>query len=284
MTVQFDETIVSALATRLSQWKSEEELTKLYQWPIESQIDKLRPEFESLAELINQKINKNTFEKTLCLRREIKKLKFSFPLSKWIIECWGGITTGKDAESLRTCLDEADKNNFDFNRIASWSKHVAFKYPEQYAIYDARVIYSLNWLLFKAGSKQYFPAPSGRNSVMELLDYRILLFIGHYKFDGVRDRLNEDINERKTSPGRKSYVANKLNKELFFDRKEAFVNYCQLLKIISQKLYQDGKTDLALTRVEMMLFSLADKDIALEVLGDFSKILSPSENAVPQHS
>lgn len=281
MAALFEDKIVKAIATELEKWKSDEQLRELYKWPIEKQIESLPEGFEELGKLVNAKAS--TLDKTLCLRGEVKNLKFSFPLSKWIIENWGGITTGKDEKSLKDCLRKADEGDFDFNRIASWSKHVAFKNPEQYAIYDARVIYSLNWLLFKAGSKQYFPAPSGRNSVMELLDYRILLFIGHYKVAGVKQRLEDDIEERK-QPGRKSFLAKKLKEELFIESKKAFSEYCDLLKIIARELYPNDQSGLALTKVEMMLFSLADKNIALEVLGDFAKILTPSDNAVPQHS
>lgn len=270
-----DKIIVKALATQLSKWKSDDELAKIYQWPIkeqQKQLNRLAVKYGNLAAEVDK--GSSQLEKAFLLRQMIiKEAPFKLDLSKWIIEDWGGITTGKDENSLKECLDEADKNNFDFNRIASWSKHIAFKDPVQYAIYDARVIYSLNWLLLKEGSKQYFPVPSGRNSVMELLDYRILLFIEHYKISGVGKLLREDIEARRNSPGRKSHVASKLNKELFIEQKNAFSAYCELLRKIALELYPNDQSGLAVTKVEMMLFSLADKDIALEVLGKFSKIL-----------
>lgn len=285
MTIFSDE-IITKLAEKLRNWSKDKELTKLYQWPLDDQLKKLKKECGSELKWLENLISSedNTFNKTLSLRKNIAGELEKRPLSdlmlpKWIIEDWGGITTGKDDESLKKCLEQANNKNYDFNRIASWSKHIAFKYPEEYAIYDARVIYSLNWLLFKAGSKRYFPAPSGRNSVMELLDYSILLFIDHYKIAGVEERLKEDIDARKNSPGRKSYVANNLRKKLFIEQKEAFSKYCNLLKETAKKLYPDDKTGLALTKVEMMLFSLADKDIALDVLGDFSKILSQGDDS-----
>lgn len=271
MTELFEKKIVVSLVTELSKWKSDDELAKLYQWPIEGALDRLPEQYKSIAAEVNK--GSGTLEKSLLLRQKLKELPFDLDLSKWIVEVWGGIT-GKDDESLKSCIEKADKQDFDFNRIASWSKHVAFKNPEQYAIYDARVIYSLNWLLLKAGSKRYFPAPSGRNSVMELLDYRILLLIKHYEVSGVEKHLNEDIDARKKSPGRKSYVANKLNKELFIESKNAFTEYCNLLLKIKRELYQDDPLGMGLTKVEMMLFSLADKDIALEVLRDFSKVVN----------
>jgi len=271
MTKLFSENIVATLVNELSKWSSDGELEKLYQWPIEGALSNLPVKYKSIAAEVNK--GNGTLEKSLLLRQIIKGLSSDFSLSKWIVENWGGIK-GKDDESLKSCIDKSDKQDFDFNRIASWSKHIAFKYPEQYAIYDSRVIYTLNWLLLKAGSKLYFPVPSGRNSVMELLDYRILLLIKHYEVSGVEKHLNDDIVARNMTPGRKSYVANKLNKELFIESKIAFVEYCELLLELKNKLYQNDPLGMGLTKVEMMLFSLADKDISLEVLSDFSKVVN----------
>ena len=70
-------------------------------------------------------------------------------IKKWIIQDWGGIRRGDS--SLQGHLSTAEKGigteesdpkrEFAIERIASWSKYLAFKYPKRYAIYDARVIY-----------------------------------------------------------------------------------------------------------------------------------------------
>jgi hypothetical protein len=54
----------------------------------------------------------------------------SHAIIAWIIRDWGGIKSGK----VLTC------GRGTFSRIASWSKILAFCKPEDYAIYDARVI------------------------------------------------------------------------------------------------------------------------------------------------
>ena len=108
---------------------------------------------------------------------------------------------------------------------------------------------------------------------MSLLDYRILLFIDYYKVAGVKQKLEADIDARMEEGG-KSSLTNELNGKLFIKPNEAFSEYCKLLKSVASKLYDNN--DMALTKVEMMLFSLADKNIAQEVLDEFSKILTPS--------
>lgn len=293
MTIFSDE-IITELVNKLQKWEAGENLAKLYQVPLDEQLDKLKEkcgndlkEMKWVDDLIKSKDNR--FVKTLRLREEIQHVTFDTKLSKWIVEDWGGITTGKN-KSLEKCIEDAEESAksheaqgystdqiFEFYRIASWSKHIAFRHPKHYAIYDARVIYSLNWLLFKAGSKKYFPFPSSRNSVMELLDYRILLYIHHYTKDGVMDLLKEDIKAREESHNAKSKVSGKLKGELFVEEKKAFSGYCNLLKQIADKLYP--KDTAGLTKVEMMLFSLADKDIAPEVLSNFLKIPSQDNDS-----
>ncbi|MDH2918588.1 MAG: hypothetical protein PXX73_05285 [Sideroxydans sp.] len=261
MSELFDEKIIDALADKLGDWKSDEKLAGLYNWPIEKTLQAMPAGFEYLEDKVNSAVNKNTFEKTLCLRREIAAIEvLSFPLSRWIVENWGGIA-GKNEASLKACIDKAESGDFDFNRIASWSKHMAFKHPDLYAIYDARVVYSLNWLLFKAGAQKYFPAPSGRNSVMELLDYRILLFIKHHTVDGVKQQLKDDIDAREIA-GTKSYLSNKLKQKLFIELKDAFDEYNKLLARLAEKLYPKEAMSLSRTKVEMMLFSVIPPQIS----------------------
>ena len=262
---KFGDAIVSQLAVKMKEWKSDEVLGKLYQCPLKKALINLKNiGYGAIAEVVE---SEKGLRQALLLRKNMADIKLPFKekLSKWIVEDWGGITTGK--ASLKNCIAKADAGDFDFNRIASWSKNSAFGKPKDYAIYDARVIYSLNWLLFKAGSNYYFPTPSGRNSVMELLNYQILLFIGHYKVEGIREKLKTDIESRETSPGNKSSFSNKLKRDLFIKEKEAFKEYCSLLKSVTRKLYPNDQE--GVTKVEMMLFSLADKNIALEVLGAF---------------
>lgn len=209
-------------------------------------------------------------------------------LAVWIIRDWGGIQSGKkptkatnpgggqpDTEDIQAdaklfdLLDKADEKasngKFDFDRIASWSKFIAFKYPQTHGVYDARVVYSLNWLLLKAGSKFFFPFLDGQNSVLSLLDYRTQIFLTHLGKKEFKKKLDEDINSRKQNPGKKSYIKSELEQGLFLDKKSAYWNYSLLLRQLANQVCPKDQAH-GVTRMEMILFSIADKDIAEEVM------------------
>jgi len=208
---------------------------------------------------------------TLELRRRIpaviretdRDLKLE-KIAEWIIREWGGIPVGNNlGEHVKKAEDshKASKGRFEFERIASWSKFMAFKYPEDYAIYDARVVYSLNWLLFCNGSTKFFPPLEGRNSVMGLLDYRLKLLLTRHSKDDVLIKLNE----RK---GARTHFLSELDEAVFMKKVDAYSAYCALLKEVANRLYP--KDDfLSLTKIEMILFSIADRDIAINVLEEW---------------
>lgn len=276
----------------------ETKLREIYKSPINAPLKELKDLLgDDSKNSIN--INENTgisiYEKTLVMRKELAEL-LSKPTpdernitAKWIIEIWGGIAAGRDdGTSLINCVNQADlvdKNDgkvFNFDRIASWSKYLAFKKPNKYAIYDARVIYSLNWLLYQSGAKQYLPFLSGRNSVMELLDYQIYLFFGKDRLHAakVKAALKKDIEKRREQSveladsklTNNSYFSRDLIKDrkLFVAKNDAFSVYCRFLKEISVELFpRDAER---LTKTEMLLFAIADAEIAEAVLSYISDL------------
>lgn len=83
---------------------------------------------------------------------------------EWIVTDWGGIISDSDThkgwyKELKTYseLEVAAfiKKYYD-DRVASWSKVLAFADSQNYAIYDARVAMSLNVILDKVGYKDRF--------------------------------------------------------------------------------------------------------------------------------
>ena len=73
----------------------------------------------------------------------------------WIINTWGGISAFKDGDKTRAKIQEFAKtyekeeiSSDLFAVISSLSKLAAFWDYERFAVYDSRVIFSLNWLLF----------------------------------------------------------------------------------------------------------------------------------------
>lgn len=298
----------------------ENKLSEVYKSAIVEPLKKLKelPDVDPKDSItINEKNEISISDKTLVMRKELANLlnpsQDEEPLSdnkrnciaKWIVEVWGGIPSGKKAddtpgdmppnknkgdESLFKCISLADKADkaaekggaaiFHFNRVASWSKYLAFKKPGKYAIYDARVIYSLNWLLYQAGAKQYFPFLSGRNAVMGLLDYQIYLFLGKNgsHAESVEKALKDDIEKRRlksieqidSKSTNNSYFSSRLirHRNLFVHNGDAFIKYCDLLAEIANKLFLEDVD--RLTKTEMLLFSVADTVIAEAVLNYIS--------------
>ena len=114
---KFGDAIVSQLAVKMKEWKSDEVLGKLYQWPLKKALINLKNiGYGSIAEVVE---SEKGLRQALLLRKNMADIKLPFEekLSKWIVEDWGGITTGK--ASLKNCIAKADAGDFDFNRIAS---------------------------------------------------------------------------------------------------------------------------------------------------------------------
>lgn len=91
----------------------------------------------------------------------------------WIMREWGGIKGLKRGQKndeilcmLPEMLASGKLSAAAFDNISSFSKVASFLEPERYAIYDSRVIFSLNWLFFKHYGNEYplFHQPQGRNA------------------------------------------------------------------------------------------------------------------------
>lgn len=264
--------IFDKIIAYLNNFKSNESLSRIYQWPIDKAIDELEKIDTNSPISIDRK--GNTFEKTLTIRNIVKSKLNNNLLSEeeeiayveWIVRVWGGITTGDS----KTLLKKINNNDFGFDGIASRSKYLSFKDPDNYAIYDARVIYSLNWLLFKFGANIFFPAPPGRNSLMAAFDYIIYILAKHNGAVNTRNEINKDITNRNKNPAAKSRAITNLKKVPFIKKNDAYLRFCELLKVLAINLF--GKNDAhSLTKTEMILFAIADKDIALDVFGYINK-------------
>ncbi len=114
-------------------------LPETYIWP-----RKKWPKFPSWIsrEFLN---HETLFEQNVALKFVLQHIWHSSPavrpeLHKWIVNDWGGILANKDDAyadfAARAGMDEAET---PIKRIASFSKILAIKDPNKYAIYDARV-------------------------------------------------------------------------------------------------------------------------------------------------
>lgn len=162
----------------------------------------------------------------------------------WIINKWGGINGFKENEKnknkIKKFKDELKKGKLTrdtFSTISSLSKLSSFWDCKNYAIYDSKVIYSINWLILKLSQqKKYFPIPSGRNKV-----------IANYNIDTVIRLFHKDRKDD----------------ELYYSYKEAYNIYCELIRDWSLKLWSDKHSERQQYPfyLEMLLFLVADKEI-----------------------
>ena len=108
--------------------------------------------------------------------------------------------------------------------ISSLSKVASFVAPDQYVIYDSRVIYALNWLLFNwTDQRMLFPQPSGRSVELAKFDLATIF------------RLSRRAIEYR-SP------------------KSAFHDYCSLIRTLAAPVFGPGSPPYLL---EMLLFQIA---------------------------
>jgi len=118
---------------------------------------------------------------------------------KWIVYDWGNIPAKADEEEdrlFKMCAEfkdygDEDVKQFvvkhDMNRIASWSKVLAFAASDKYGIFDARVAMSLNALLDEVNFKRKFFMPPSISKPLNKI------------FKTIRDQVNADYKGKKLS-------------------------------------------------------------------------------------
>lgn len=276
---QFPMEIIEKIAKRLKEnYGNSKALASIYKWDFPNLPKELNDEFREFKSEYSDGNTPSSYGKTIKLREFLEKylnkpgnVEKKELTHEWIVKNWGGIKTGKDenltasiAGAVKTHNDDSGK--FEFSRIASWSKALAFQYPERRAIYDVRVIYSLNWLLLKAEYEgKFFPSPSGRNSLINFFAYEKELYNRVLGLGKIKLAFEEELSRRMDSKkSMKSSMINSLGKDVYIDKKYAYKSYCNILADISKQVF--GIDGFGVTKIEMILFSIADGDIVGEVL------------------
>ena len=179
----------------------------------------------------------SNFKKNIFLKENLCK-KFNeinfIDLSYWIVNEWGGIPLKRTENNSRKIINFKKKLDnketrlfkYEFGTISSLSKIASFYEPKEFVIYDSRVVYSLNWLIFKNNlDTKLFPQPSGRNSAIAEYDQKTIF--------NLSNRFIE-----------------------YWNGEEAYFEYCKLLN--ETAALSKGIKNYEL---EMFLFSIADTDI-----------------------
>ena len=179
----------------------------------------------------------------------------SFARAKRVIQKWGGINGSENStdDLIKTLIPS--EINQPFNRIASRSKVLSFLNPHQHVIYDARVAYSLNWIILSlnAGDK-YFPLPEGRNSRMKAFDICTLIRLKHVELYRVNANNSVDTN----------FIANR-DSEIFIQKNDAYSSLVSVVKDIHHILWKDQPDREELYYTGMLLFAIADTSIFKEI-------------------
>jgi hypothetical protein len=186
------------------------------------------------------------YDKNLHLKHNLSSLlkeDHDMDIHFWIIHEWGGIRSFKRNDRNLKRISEF-KNQLKngsllrptFDLMSSLSKIASFMDPKEYAIYDSRAIYALNWLIFTCSEKkQLYPQPLGRSTALSKYDIQTIVRLA---------------NQGHT----------------YISHKEAFHHYCTLLKYLSKAVYNDDN----LYKIEMLLFSIAPTKIIESIQTDVS--------------
>lgn len=126
------------------------DLVKEYQWPRGAPVP-FDQTFEQRKEM------------SKAFNSESQKRKL---LATQMVKTWGGIRRGSVASIDEMAVEMPEQLiNRGLVRVASWSKVIALHDPETFLIYDARVAFAMNLILYKSGSiETYFPMPPSQNS------------------------------------------------------------------------------------------------------------------------
>lgn len=188
---------------------------------------------------------KTDYDKAIWLKeslsKNLRKEKEYLDTAYSIIQKWGGINLQKNScnnERLEKLKENLEKGEYDLDSkvLSSLSKVAAFYDCNKYAVYDSRVAYSLNWIIFREKLKdstfnmKYFPQPSTRNT--NLVKY------SHKKI---------------------------FKKAEYLEKKETYEIYCNLLQSIAQS------KNISVNDIEMFLFSAAISDVLNEVKEYYDK-------------
>lgn len=209
-----------------------------YEWPKKGKpVDLLISEFNP-----NFSVSGNSnYEKNVALKRLLQNKYINGELeirsiSEWIIKEWGGIkTVSKNLDAYISSVKEK-KVPEKLSGVASYSKLFAMFYPDDFAIYDARVAVSLNiiQLLSEGEAAVFFPYLSGRNK---------------WTGDQVNKRGFSSINEFQ----RNFINTNSTKKWEFMSNDFAYASYNNILINIAKK------NQWQIMDIEMLLFSQAEK-------------------------
>ena len=260
--------LVNFIITQLNNYTKENSINYL----LESRNSWVREEILEKCDSLKNDINKfnsipNAFEKDVYLKFIINDIYNknnslnNSKLNEWIIKDWGGISTHKH---LATLNNSKEKRKFD--RISSWSKLLSFENIQEDIIYDSRVVYSLNWLIYKYNKlnnkrEKYLFQPTGRNKKLSLLPVDSIIYFEY------ASNLKEELK------------GNKIYNNIFVGKDECY-NYAKsIINKINTVLFMNIDINILSNTIqtnkypfftEMLLFEIADKEVFNDIKSTIS--------------
>lgn len=229
---------------KLKEYSKQIDLVKRFNYTINSSDSFFTPQE-------TKKLNsyKNSYEQNIKLKwllfDKYKQSVNQTSIDFWIINNWGGIKgfkpTVRNIQKVEIFKKQIQSNKLtkdSFSTISSLSKLASFINPDDFVIYDSKVIYTLNWLILILENKdsfkeKYYPMPSGRNKKITDFDLNTIINLSHIKEYTEKDKL-------------------------YISPQEAYFKFCEFIKNTSKLIYgEDSKP----YELELLLFTIADDEI-----------------------
>jgi hypothetical protein len=217
-----------------------------YTYPLEKHFTWNFPRDDLPSVVVRALPNSNAFENNIALKKSLRSyLRCNdYSMEYWIIQKWGNIKGFKknstNDQKITQLYEQLDKGSFSRNIcevISSLSKIASFFNPSEYAIYDSRAIFSLDWLLLKSGAiDNFFHMPPARNTEIAKYDIETI----------IRLKCGE-------------------KRGLFLDNKTAYFKYCNLLKKLSLEVWNNEERRKMPFYLEMLLFILGSQEIVVDI-------------------
>lgn len=223
--------ILKNLTEKIKILKQQIDMDNSYRVPVECQY--LSPE---AMERIRRE--DSSYKKNILLKLELSSLLSSVndvnllnDIYRWIIHSWGGIRRFQSFERIPLFMKELTEGNLtDTRSLSSLSKVASFVDTGKYFIYDSRVSFVLNWLLYESGERDSF--------------FQVLLG----RSEKTRVNMNMLCNMIEENGGE------------FMSGSESYIEYCNLIKCLYKSIWGEGGT--TPFELEMLLFQ--SRDIVIE--------------------
>lgn len=200
-----------------------DELAKSYSWSID-------PNYLPIGITITEK--DSVYIQNVMLKKELNRLwsentdqLFRNQLIRYYIVDWGGIKSNRSQTlDIYGSQDAESLIKRGLKGIASWSKALVVHNPDKYAIFDARVSFSINCIRYLSDNEEqiFFPKLSSRN--------KRIAFGAEYIWQHAKYKNWTRLR----------------NKEVYF-------NYLQIIHNVANEL------NTSISTIEMLLFADAEK-------------------------